>query len=72
MPKSFLPQPIRAFADAFPVTWALDIVRAVMIYNEEAPNLILKQLQVVIVTATLMMMGIAAYRKTISRYVESA
>ena len=71
MPKSFLPQPIRAVADVFPVTWALDIVRAVMIYNEEVSNLILMQIQVAIATATLMMMGIAAYRKTISRYVES-
>jgi len=71
MPKSFLPQPIRAVADVFPVTWALDIVRAVMMYNEEVSNLILMQIQVAIATATLMMMGIAAYRKTISRYVES-
>jgi len=71
MPKSFLLQPIRAVADVFPVTWALDIVRAVMIYNEEVSNLILMQIQVAIATATLMMMGIAAYRKTISRYVES-
>jgi ABC-2 type transport system permease protein len=72
MPKSFLPQPIRAFADVFPVTWALDMVRMIMIYNVDTANLILTQIQVLAATTALIVVGIVAYRKTISRYVEVA
>jgi len=72
MPKSFLPQPIRAFADVFPVTWALDTVRMIMIYNVDTANLILTQIQVLAATTALIVVGIVAYRKTISRYVEVA
>jgi ABC-2 type transport system permease protein len=72
MPKSFLPQPIRAFADVFPVTWALDMVRMIMIYNVDTANLILTQIQVLATTTALIVVGIVAYRKTISRYVEVA
>jgi ABC-2 type transport system permease protein len=72
MPKSFLPQPIRAFADVFPVTWALDMVRMIMIYNVDIANLILTQIQVLAATTALIVVGIVAYRKTISRYVEVA
>jgi len=71
MPKSFLPQPIRAFADVFPVTWALDMVRMIMIYNVDIANLILTQIQVLAATTALIVVGIVAYRKTISRYVEA-
>jgi len=72
IPKSFLPQPIRAFADVFPVTWALDMVRMIMIYNVDTANLILTQIQVLATTTALIVVGIVAYRKTISRYVEVA
>jgi ABC-2 type transport system permease protein len=72
VPKSFLPQPIRAFADVFPVTWALDMVRMIMIYNVDTANLILTQIQVLATTTALIVVGIVAYRKTISRYVEVA
>jgi ABC-type multidrug transport system permease subunit len=72
MPKSFLSQPIRAFADVFPVTWALDMVRMIMIYNVDTANLILTQIRVLAATTALIVVGIVAYRKTISRYVEVA
>jgi ABC-2 type transport system permease protein len=70
IPKFMLPQPLKVFADVFPVTWAIDTVRAVMIYNEELSNLITMQIKVIIATAALMVLGIVAYRKTIAKYVE--
>jgi ABC-2 type transport system permease protein len=70
IPKFMLPQPLKVFADVFPVTWAIDTVRAVMVYNEELPNLITMQTKVIIATAALMVLGIVAYRKTIAKYVE--
>jgi ABC-2 type transport system permease protein len=70
VPKFMLPQPLRVFADAFPVTWAIDAVRAVMVYNEELPNIITTQINVIIATVSFIVLGMVAYRKIIARYVE--
>ncbi len=70
LPKFMLPQPLRLLADSFPLTWAIDVVRAVMVYDMDINALALPQLKVLAATVALVVLGLVAYRKTICRYVE--
>jgi len=72
LPRSMLPQLLRALADLFPVTWAVDVVRAVFVYNEDFSSIAVLQAKALAAAVALVALGIAAYRKTISRYVEVA
>gem|GEM_PF-366529 len=72
LPKFMLPQPLRAFADSFPVTWAVDAVRAVVVYGEDIAGVAVLQVKALAATVALVALGVVAYRKTISRYVEVA
>jgi len=67
-----LPQLLRALADLFPVTWAVDVVRAVIVYNEDFSSIAVLQAKALVAAVALVALGVVAYRKTISRYVEVA
>jgi len=70
IPDFMLPEPMRILAHSFPVTWALDLIRGIMVFNRDINMLISSQIKVVISTILLIALGIIAYRKVISRYVE--
>jgi len=70
IPDFMLPEPMRILAHSFPVTWALDLIRGIMVFDRDINMLISSQIKVVISTILLMALGIIAYRKVISRYVE--
>jgi len=67
-----LPQPLRALADFFPVTWVVDVVRAVFVYNEDFSSTAVLQAKALAAAVALIALGVVACRKTISRYVEVA
>jgi ABC-2 type transport system permease protein len=70
IPDFMLPEPMRVLAHSFPVTWALDLIRGIMVFDRDINMLISSQIKVVISTILLIALGIIAYRKVISRYVE--
>ena len=70
IPDFMLPEPMRVLAHSFPVTWALDLIRGIMVFNRDINMLISSQIKIVISTIFLIALGIIAYRKVISRYVE--
>ena len=72
VPKWMLSQELRALADVFPVTWAIDTIRGIVVFNVDSSELVNTQVGVVVATIVLVALGLLSYMKTISRYVEIA
>ena len=70
-PKTWMPIWLRILADIFPVTWAMDIVRDIMVYEAGIIRVAPGLLRVLIATAVIYMIGVISYRKTLRRYAET-
>ncbi len=70
-PKEWLPGWMTLLAEYFPVTWGIDAIRNILVFNlsldELAPDLV----KVLVATIVLYLLGVIAYKKTIRKYVES-
>jgi len=71
-PKWMLSRELRALAEVFPVTWAIDTIRGIAVFNVDPSELVNTQVGIVVATIVLVALGLLSYRKTISRYVEIA
>ena len=69
-PKEWMPGPMRFLADIFPVTWALDTIRDIIVYNIGFNEAIVGTIRNIVVTTLIFMAGIMAYKKVIRKYVE--
>ncbi len=69
-PKDWLPRSLRVLADVSPITWSLDVIREIMIRRATLSDVALPTLKCFIVTLMIFLLGVIAYRKTISKYVE--
>jgi len=69
-PREWMPGPMRLLADIFPVTWALDTIRNIVIYNIGFSEAIASTIRNIIVTIIIFAVGIIAYKKVVRKYIE--
>lgn len=69
-PREWMPKAIRVLADIFPVTWSLDTIRSIMLYNISMEEAITSTIKVAASAMIIFALGIVAYRKTLRRYAE--
>ncbi|RLE85586.1 MAG: hypothetical protein DRJ41_00890, partial [Thermoprotei archaeon] len=69
-PKEWMPVPVRKLADLFPVTWALDTIRDIVVYNAGLMESSINTVKNLAVTIVILVLGIIAYKKTLRRYAE--
>ncbi len=69
-PREWMPGPMRILADIFPVTWALDTIRDIVIYNIEFNEAMVNTIRSIIVTIIIFAAGIMAYKKAVRKYIE--
>ena len=69
-PKTWLPAPLKAFANAFPVTWSLDAVRDVILKGASAGDIAFVTVKCIIATIVIFAVGVISYKKVLRKYVE--
>ncbi len=69
-PREWMPGPMRLLADIFPVTWSLDTIRNIVIYNIGFSEAVASTLRNIIVTIIIFAAGIIAYKKVVRKYIE--
>lgn len=69
-PKDMLPGFMIVLAEASPITWATDLIRGALVYNMSFGELAMRQALVLLATGIIVAIGISAYKKTLSRYIE--
>ena len=68
-PREMLPAWMRVLADIFPATWAIDGMRAALVYGATAAELMPTFLKVLAATIVSYLIGVFAYKKTLRKYV---
>ncbi len=69
-PREWMPEPLQLLATAFPVTWALDTVRALLVYGKSVESQLPSIVGSLTVLAALYAIDVLLYRKLIRKYVE--
>ncbi len=69
-PKDWLPQILKGLANVFPITWGLDVIRNIMVYQIPLTELATDIARVMVAALVLFIMGVVSYKKTLSRYAE--
>ncbi|RLE69316.1 MAG: hypothetical protein DRJ43_04135 [Thermoprotei archaeon] len=69
-PKEWMPAPMRVLADMFPITWALDTIRDIVVFNIGLGEALTGTVRNVIATAAIFAVGVIAYKKTLRKYAE--
>ncbi len=70
-PPEWLPPWLRAFSNVFPVTWGIDVVRGIMVYNIDIAELMPKIVGVVIATIVIFAIAILLWRRIMAKYIEA-
>ncbi len=69
-PKTWLPAPLKALANSFPVTWSLDAVRDVVLKGAGVGDIAFVTVKCIIATIAILFIGVLSYKKVLRRYIE--
>ncbi len=69
-PRAMLPKWMALLADYFPVTWTIDAVRNIIVFNLSLEEIYLDLVKIAVATIAIYAIGVIVYKKTIRRYVE--
>lgn len=71
-PKFLLPEPLQVFSEWFPLSMAIDVVRDIMIYGQPVGTETLLKIAIATASTTaVFIVGVALFRKQLSRIAES-
>ncbi|MEN2975148.1 MAG: ABC transporter permease [Candidatus Caldarchaeales archaeon] len=70
LPIEWMPKPIQVLAEIFPATWAVDLIRSVMVFEAKIDEITIGFFQVAAATIAIYVIGIVAYRKALKKYAE--
>ncbi len=69
-PKTWMPYWMQLLADIFPVTWAIDAIRSIMVFNIPLNELYQDIIKVFVTTIVIYTLGVIIYKKMIRKYLE--
>ena len=72
IPKWMLAAPLRALAEAFPVTWAIDAVRLLLVYGAPLSEVALDVVKSTLATVVIMALAASSYKALMRRYYAKA
>ena len=69
-PKEMMPPLIRFLGDYFPITWSIDVIRNIVVYQASIEEVWTDLIKVITSTIALFMLGVITYNKMIRKYIE--
>lgn len=69
-PREMMPPLIRFLGDYFPITWSIDVIRNIIVYQASIEEIWIDLIKVMTSTVALFMLGVMVYNKMIRKYVE--
>jgi len=70
LPKWMLPEWLRVLAEVFPPTWAIEAIRAVMVFEAGIEDIAVDLIRVSTATIIAYILGVLAYRYLLRKYAE--
>jgi len=69
-PKEMMPSILRFLGDYFPITWSIDAIRQIIVYQATIEDIWFDLIKIMISTIILYLLGVMIYKKIIRRYIE--
>jgi ABC-2 type transport system permease protein len=68
-PKEWMPQWMQVLAEYFPVTWVMDTLRNVMVYNMSLSDIGIDLIKIAVASLVILVLDVAVYKAKLRKYI---